>query len=473
MEFNKEKILKIITENGYLINEEDITNILLYNGNKCLLLQEIFSILKENKNLFFITKKEINDALKIINNKNLVKIICDVTNESLSKSDYNNFISYFNDRYNKLSNIIKNKLSSYQLIKNIKNTSKKNTLVSIICIITEKKYIDDNKMIINVEDPTGFFTILIDKKNEYIYNIGLNLILDEVIGITGTLYNDIIFVSKITFPDIPDNIPIKYSNGQILFLSDIHIGSKMFMEDEWNNFIDFINGKNESLKKLSQEIKYIIVAGDLVDGIGIYPNQEIDLKIPLLNEQYRTAGEYFRKIPSTIKIIIAPGNHDGVRKAEPQPSLKKKYGKYFSKNVIFVSNPSLIEIDNIPILIYHGCSIDDLVSEIRNVTYQNPTSGMKEMILRRHLCPIYGKKTIIAPEEKDYMVIEKIPQILHCGHIHTLGIEKYKNITLINSGTWQRQTDFQKKVNIVPNPAKVPILNLKNGKMCILNFNKI
>ena len=38
MDFNKEKILKIITENGYLINEEDITNILLYNGNKCLLL---------------------------------------------------------------------------------------------------------------------------------------------------------------------------------------------------------------------------------------------------------------------------------------------------------------------------------------------------------------------------------------------------------------------------------------------------
>lgn len=247
----------------------------------------------------------------------------------------------------------------------------------------------------------------------------------------------------------------------------------MFMEDEWNNFIDFLNGKNEQLIKLSQEIKYIIVAGDLVDGIGIYPNQEFDLKIPLLNEQYKIAGEYFKRIPSTIKIIIAPGNHDGVRKAEPQPSLKKKYGKYFSKNVIFVSNPSLIEIDNIPILIYHGCSIDDLVSDIKNVTYQNPTSGMKEMILRRHLCPIYGKKTVIAPEEKDYMVIEKIPQIFHCGHIHTLGIEKYKNITLINSGTWQRQTEFQKKVNIIPNPAKVPILNLKNGKMCILNFNKI
>lgn len=86
-------------------------------------------------------------------------------------------------------------------------------MVSIICIITEKKYIDDKKIIINVEDPTGFFTILIDKKNENIYNIGLNLILDEVIGITGTLYNDIIFVSKIIFPDIPDNISIKYSSG--------------------------------------------------------------------------------------------------------------------------------------------------------------------------------------------------------------------------------------------------------------------
>ena len=245
----------------------------------------------------------------------------------------------------------------------------------------------------------------------------------------------------------------------------------MFMEKEWNNFIDFLNGKNEKLVKLSKEIKYIIVAGDLVDGVGVYPNQELDLKILLLSEQYKIAGEYFKKIPSSIKIIIAPGNHDGVRKAEPQPSLKKKYGNYFPENVVFVSNPSLITIDKIPILIYHGCSIDDLVSEINNVTYKKPTSGMKEMIIKRHLCPIYGKKTIIAPEKKVYMVIEKIPQIFHCGHIHTLGIDRYKNVTLINSGTWQSQTNFQKKVNIIPEPAKVPILNLENGKICIINFN--
>ena len=153
--------------------------------------------------------------MSIINNNETIEIIHDITNESLSKSDFNNFILYFNDRYQKLSNIIKSKLISYEYIKNIKNISKKikNIQVSIICIITEKKYIDNKKIVIIVEDPTGLFTLLIDKKKEDIYNIGLNLVLDEVIGITGILYNDIIYVSKIVFPDIPNNIPIKYSKG--------------------------------------------------------------------------------------------------------------------------------------------------------------------------------------------------------------------------------------------------------------------
>lgn len=243
------------------------------------------------------------------------------------------------------------------------------------------------------------------------------------------------------------------------------------MKQEWENFINFLNGKNEKLLQLSKNVQYIIVAGDVVDGIGIYPGQENDLEVINLNDQYRIAGEYFKKIPQNIKVIIAPGNHDGVRKSEPQPSIEKKYSKYFPENVIFVGNPALIEIDEIIIQIYHGCSIDDLVSDIKSVTYQNPTSGMKELIKRRHLCPTYGKRIMIAPEKKDYMVIEKIPQIFHCGHVHTLGVEKYKNIWLINSGTWQNQTEFQKKVNIIPNPAKVPALNLKNGNICILDFN--
>lgn len=245
------------------------------------------------------------------------------------------------------------------------------------------------------------------------------------------------------------------------------------MKDEWETFIEFLNGMNEALNKISKLVKYIIVAGDIVDGIGIYPNQELELDILEIEEQYKIAGNYFKKIPNIITIIISPGNHDGVRKAEPQISLKKRYGKYFPSNVIFVGNPALIEIDEIPIQIYHGCSIDDLVSSIKSITYQIPTSGMKELIKKRHLCPIYGKRVMIAPEKSDYMVIEKIPQIFHCGHVHTIGIEKYKNIILINSGTWQSQTSFQKKVNIIPNPAKVPVINLEDGKTCILDFNKI
>ena len=133
----------------------------------------------------------------------------------------------------------------------------------------------------------------------------------------------------------------------------------------------------------------------------------------------------------------------------------------------------MVSLDGVIVEIYHGCSMDDLVANIKGVSYQAPTTGMVEMIKRRHLAPMYGSRVMISPEKKDYLVIDKIPDIIHCGHVHTIGISNYKNILLINSGTWQAQTDFQKKVNIVPTPAKVPFVDLRTMKSGIMDFNSI
>jgi DNA polymerase II small subunit len=95
---------------------------------------------------------------------------------------------------------------------------------------------------------------------------------------------------------------------------------------------------------------------------------------------------------------------------------------------------------------------------------------MVEMLKRRHLSPIYGSRVSIAPEKQDHFVISQVPDILHCGHVHTVGVEWYKNVLLINSGTWQSQTEFQKRVNVVPSPAQVPVVDLMTLKTTILKF---
>ena len=91
------------------------------------------------------------------------------------------------------------------------------------------------------------------------------------------------------------------------------------------------------MRELAASIRYVVVAGDLVDGIGIYPDQEMELDILNVYEQYRKAADYIREIPEHIRVIISPGNHDAVRQAEPQPALPES---------IHADFPDIITFDN-------------------------------------------------------------------------------------------------------------------------------
>ena len=80
---------------------------------------------------------------------------------------------------------------------------------------------------------------------------------------------------------------------------EVHVGSSQFLEDSWLSFLDFLKGESDSedMRELAASIRYLVVAGDLVDGIGIYPDQEMELDILDVYDQYRKAAEYFKEVP--------------------------------------------------------------------------------------------------------------------------------------------------------------------------------
>jgi DNA polymerase II small subunit len=53
-----------------------------------------------------------------------------------------------------------------------------------------------------------------------------------------------------------------------------------------------------------------------------------------------------------------------------------------------------------------------------------------------------------------------------------VGVEWYKNVLLVNSGTWQDQTEFQKRMNVVPTPCQVPVVDLATYRTSILRFDE-
>lgn len=394
--------------------------------------------------------------------------LSDITGRSTCVGEYQDFVRYFRDRYSRIREMLLGRLNARPIESLKKDIAGRE--ISIIGMVMDVRTSAKGNKVVELEDPTGMVTVIFTKGTPGSEEL-TGLVLDEVIGVTGTSDGKGRFFGKTLMrPDLQARSAIATGEGGALLLSDVHVGSTYFMEDAWERFIEWINGDMDDPLGIASKVKYAVIAGDLVDGIGIYPGQEADLSIKDVWEQYERAAELLNEIPDRIQIVLSPGNHDVVRQAEPQPALPDSLWSLFKNNVTFVGNPATFRLGGVDWLVYHGRSIDDLVLKIPGLSYGEPEKAMVEMLKRRHLSPIYGNRVSIAPEEEDLLVIRRPPAVLHCGHVHTIGMTRYKGVTAINSGTWQGQTDFQKKMNIQPTPAIVPYLDLSTMRARRLIF---
>ncbi|MBR6992858.1 MAG: DNA-directed DNA polymerase II small subunit [Methanobrevibacter sp.] len=391
------------------------------------------------------------------------KIIQDTSKKSYTSGELENLIAYFKSRYEKLSTILQRRpeLRNFTKIADIDDSQESLTMILMVREIRSSK---NGHKIVEFEDDTGTISVLFSNKNEELFAEAEKLVKDEVIGVIANKSDDsnFAFGQQIINPGVV-RVPKKEMDFGIVFLSDVHIGSLTFLEDAFQRFIDWINCEygDEEQRRVAEDVKYLIIGGDIVDGIGVYPNQEKELAIKDITEQYNEAARFLGNIRSDIKIIIAPGNHDASRVAEPQPAVPEEYAKalYELDNVEFISNPGVVSLDGINVLIYHGRSFDDLVMAVKQFTHERNDLLMEELLQKRHLAPIYGERTPLASELEDYLVIDEIPDVFHTGHVHINTYRRFKGIHLINSGTFQTQTEFQKIYNIEPTPAEVPILH--------------
>ena len=388
------------------------------------------------------------------------KIIQDTSKKSYTSGELENLIAYFQSRYEKLANILvkRPELKNYTKVADIEEGQSN---LSLILMVREIRSTKNGHKLIEFEDVTGTIPILFSNKNEEVFKEAEKLVKDEVIGVLADKNGDLAIGNEIINPGVM-RIPKKEMDFSIVFLSDVHIGSLTFLEDAFTRFIDWINCEfgNEEQVKIAESVKYLVIGGDIVDGIGVYPNQEKELAIKDITQQYNEAARFLGNIRSDIKIIIAPGNHDASRVAEPQPAVPEEYAKalYELDNVEFISNPGVVSLDGINVLIYHGRSFDDLVMAVKEFTHEKNDLLMEELLKKRHLAPIYGERTPLASELEDYLVIDEVPDVFHTGHVHINTHKKFNGIHLINSGTFQTQTEFQKIYNIEPTPAEVPVL---------------
>ncbi|MDP2750903.1 MAG: metallophosphoesterase, partial [Nanoarchaeota archaeon] len=344
----------------------------------------------------------------------------------------------------------------------------------------------NNNIILTLEDSTAEIKVLVSKSKPDNYEMAKNIVFDEVIGIVGMNGDNIVFANKVILPDVPLNKELKKLDEEVyvVFLSDIHVGSNNFLPEQFNKFLNWINGNfgSEQQRHIASKVKYVFVIGDLVDGVGIYPGQEKELVINEINEQYNECARLLSKIPTNIRIIICPGNHDAMRISEPQLPLYKDFASAIWRmpNTIMVSNPALVNIaakenfSGFDVLMYHGYSFDYYVAHVDSIRqqggYDRADLIMKFLLQKRHLAPTHRSTLYIADTKKDPLVISQIPDFFVTGHIHKSSVSEYRNITLICGSCWQSKTSFQEKVGHNPEPARVPVVNLQSREIKVLRF---
>lgn len=407
-----------------------------------------------------------------------INIIEDPSRKLSSSGTIEDYLEYFRDRFRRMEKLLRQRIdvkSAASVIDALKAPA--NTKLKIIGMITKKRE-SKQKILLTIEDLHANATVLVPQNApQSLLKKARLLLLDQVICLIVTKTRSRLLIAEdIILPDIarkPQHkapIPV-----YAVLTSDMHVGSTNFQREAFNRFMLWLNGKygNEKMREIAGNVKYVLIAGDIVDGIGVYPNQIKELAVKEVYEQYKLAAKLIEQIPDYIEVLIIPGNHDAPRKALPQPAISNEFLEPLqeSRKVHSLGNPCLLSLHNVEVLLYHGRSLDDVISSVPGMDHEHPEKAMTLLLKSRHLAPVYGGKTPLSPENRDFLVIERVPDVFHSGHIHVLEYNNYRGVLVVSSGGWQEQTDYMRRLGFVPTVGKAPAVNLQTLEVTVIPFS--
>jgi len=292
-----------------------------------------------------------NDFVLEKKQENYFKILknLSVKPDSINIGDVSNL---YIDKYKKMSKIIRMRVQKNFISINKMMSGQKGNVIGIIKDIKPQ----NNGYELTIEDITGIIIATAQNLSEALVNDVAAFSIDENSN------------CEILWPDVPIRTSVK-GFGKICFISDLHL-----------NEID--KKSHEQLYEwlYKNRFDFVLVAGDIGDVDDFKKNvSNIQTQFIIISDPHKTKDNY----PNT------GGGTEG--------------------NLIWLSNPSMVEINGIVILIIHEFD--------------------KTMLKKRYL----GCSHEILPE--DFLVLDIIPDIVHYGHTHQPFIEHYKSISILNSGS--------------------------------------
>jgi DNA polymerase II small subunit len=456
----RKKVLRECSDAGFLLNREMLEFFLGLSDED--FAKSLDLIKNSDFNEKILTKKVFNEKISkslgvfFENSCNSVKILKDFDNngKKIANSD---FVDYFRRRFEVIRDLLLAR--GFDNLISIRRLGESNVVCSVIGMVYAKRITKNRNLLLEVEDLGGRVVILVNRDNRELFECGMRLKEDDILAFRCSGSAKMLFASEFIFPDsYKREEEFGNDDSWVGFLGDFHVGSRGFLEGELRRFVSWVNGEvgDERSREIARKLKCLVIVGDLVEGVGVYPGQERDLRIKSVRMQYDKLSEILIDLRDDVEVVVLPGLHDAVWLGQPQPGLDRKWvGKLADlKNLRFVSNPCVFEFGGLRFFVNYGV---------------NRVDNLNDVLSRGVLPFVYGEGDFVPLDGEDLVLNDGVDIFVYGGS-HRSGVCEVGGVLGVWTSCWVGKSDFDMRCGLDVDNSRVPILNLRSREVKVLDF---
>src|SRR5712691_1523918 len=168
-----------------------------------------------------------------------VRILRDITGHSTCEGTLEDFTRYFRHRFQVLRDMLRHRreLAGAQDIAKARRSTRE---VRIIGMVADIRTTKNGHRILELEDESERIPVLLPADSAVAQE---PVVSDEVLGVVGTVNaKSLVIAASIVRPDLPTTkaFPGIAGHARVAFMSDIHVGSRTFLEQKWSKVSDWL-----------------------------------------------------------------------------------------------------------------------------------------------------------------------------------------------------------------------------------------
>src|SRR2546428_8684265 len=241
-----------------------------------------------------------------------LEVVFDPTGKLGTTGVLDDFLRYFRNRFEKMSNLFRQRIdtrSSGTIADALAGGT--NGRGRFIAMVVEKRE-KGNRIFLTVDDYDDEATVLVGDSNPSVWQTARRVSRDQVLFLeTRKSSGKLLVAENIVLPEIPDHKPGRASEElYAVLISDVHVGSKVFMEDAFGRVLGWLKGEvgGPDQRHIADRVKYVLTGGAPVAGSFGCPPPELGFEVSVIFEQVRLAAEVCGWVLADVLVGFIPGD---------------------------------------------------------------------------------------------------------------------------------------------------------------------